>query len=316
MIPKPLGVSGASAAISENLLRMVFDCAPVGLAVLEVGEARLGKVIAANRELCKLLGYDYDDVIGEQLERLFDGIGASATTNIQPLMLGAVEHQHFEECLRRDDGELTFLAIDARRIECDGDAALAVVAVRDATDIHDLAARFAFVADHDLLTALLNRRGFETRLVEALARSVRYGETGAVVVLDLDRFKEVNDSNGHAAGDAVLQTIAEVLRKRLRTTDLVARVGGDEFALMIGHVDGPEALETVDELLGQIRDRIATMAGAAARVTVSAGIATFDRDHPTTVAQILEAADAALYDAKRAGRARAALAPMTWPDTQ
>jgi diguanylate cyclase (GGDEF)-like protein len=135
-------------------------------------------------------------------------------------------------------------------------------------------------------------------------------------VLDLDRFKEVNDSNGHAAGDAVLQTIAEVLRKRLRTTDLVARVGGDEFALMIGHVDGPEALETVDELLGQIRDRIATMAGAAARVTVSAGIATFDRDHPTTVAQIIEAADTALYDAKRSGRARATLAPMTWPDTQ
>jgi diguanylate cyclase (GGDEF)-like protein/PAS domain S-box-containing protein len=295
---------------------MVFDCAPVGLAVLEVGDGRLGTVVAANRELCKLLGYDHDDVIGEQLERLFDGIGASATTNIQPLMLGAVEHQHFEECLRRDDGELTFLAIDARRIDCDGDAALAVVAVRDATDIHDLAARFAFVADHDLLTALLNRRGFETRLVEALARSVRYGETGAVVVLDLDRFKEVNDSNGHAAGDAVLQTIAEVLRKRLRTTDLVARVGGDEFALMIGHVDGPEALETVDELLGQIRDRIATMAGAAARVTVSAGIATFDRDHPTTVAQIIEAADTALYDAKRSGRARATLAPMTWPDTQ
>jgi diguanylate cyclase (GGDEF)-like protein/PAS domain S-box-containing protein len=304
------------AGVSENLLRMVFDCAPVGLAVLEVGDGRLGKVIAANRELCRLLGYDHDDVIGEQLERLFDGIGASATTNIQPLMLGAVEQQHFEECLRRDDGELTFLAIDARRIECDGDAALAVVAVRDATDIHDLAARFAFVADHDLLTALLNRRGFETRLVEALARSVRYGETGAVVVLDLDRFKEVNDSNGHAAGDAVLQTIAEVLRKRLRTTDLVARVGGDEFALLIGHVDGPEALQTVDELLGQIRDRIATMAGAAARVTVSAGIATFDRDHPTTVAQIMEAADAALYDAKRSGRARAALAPMTWPDTQ
>jgi diguanylate cyclase (GGDEF)-like protein/PAS domain S-box-containing protein len=322
MNPKPLGVSGAASShppasgVSENLLRMVFDCAPVGLAVLEVGDGRLGTVIAANRELCKLLGYDHDDVIGQQLERLFDGIGASATTNIQPLMLGAVEHQHFEECLRRDDGELTFLAIDARRIECDGDAALAVVAVRDATDIHDLAARFAFVADHDLLTALLNRRGFETRLVEALARSVRYGETGAVVVLDLDRFKEVNDSSGHAAGDAVLQTIAEVLRKRLRTTDLVARVGGDEFALMIGHVDAAEALETVDELLGQIRDRIATMAGAAARVTVSAGIATFDRDHPTTVGQIIEAADAALYDAKRSGRARAALAPMTWPDTQ
>src|SRR5262249_48615394 len=139
--------------------------------------------------------------------------------------------------------------------------------------------------------------------------SVRYGDTGAVVALDLDYFKEVNDSNGHAAGDAVLQAIAEVLRKRLRTTDLVGRIGGDEFALMIGHVDGEGALRTVDELLEQIRERIATMHGAAARVTVSAGIATFDEEHPTTVALIMEAADAALYEAKRSGRARAALAP-------
>jgi diguanylate cyclase (GGDEF)-like protein/PAS domain S-box-containing protein len=300
-----------AAAVSGSLLRTVFDCAPVGIALLEFGDCRLGRVVAANQELCTLLGYDRDDVIGESLETLFDGVGAAATTTIQPLMLGAVEHQHFEECLRRDDGALTFLAIDARRVECEAEAgSLAVVAVRDATDIHDLAARFAFVADHDLLTALLNRRGFETRLVEAIARSVRYGENGAVVLLDLDRFKEVNDSNGHAAGDAVLQAIAEVLRKRLRTTDLVARVGGDEFALMIGHVDGEGAMRTVDELLEQLRDRIATMAGAATRVTVSAGIATFDGDNPTTVALVMEAADAALYDAKRSGRARASLAPQ------
>ena len=130
-------------------------------------------------------------------------------------------------------------------------------------------------------------------------------------MLDLDRFKEVNDTNGHAAGDAVLQAIAEVLRKRLRTTDLIARIGGDEFAVMINHVDGEAALGMVDELLEQIRERIGEMHGAAAHVTVSAGIAAFDKDHPTTVALIMEAADAALYDAKRAGRAQASLAPRT-----
>jgi diguanylate cyclase (GGDEF)-like protein/PAS domain S-box-containing protein len=300
-----------AAGVTESLLRLVFDCAPVGIALLELGEGRLGRVVAANQELCKLLGYDHEDVVGRPLDVLLEGIGASATTSIQPLQDGEVDHQHFEECLRRDDGALTFLAVDARRVAADGDTALAVVAMRDATDIHDLAARFAFVADHDLLTALLNRRGFETRLVEALARSVRYGDTGAVVVLDLDRFKEVNDTNGHAAGDAVLQTIAEVLRRRLRTTDLVARTGGDEFAVMIGHVDGEGALRKVDELLEALRDRIATLSGAAARVTVSAGVATFSKEQPTTVGQIMEAADAALYEAKRSGRAQAVLAPTT-----
>ena len=134
-------------------------------------------------------------------------------------------------------------------------------------------------------------------------------------MLDLDRFKEVNDTNGHAAGDAVLQAIAEVLRKRLRTTDLVARVGGDEFAVMIGHVDAEGALNMVNELLEQIRERIATMPGAAAEVTVSAGIAAYDKDHPTTVALIMEAADTALYEAKRSGRAQAALAPQIAAET-
>src|SRR5688572_29202194 len=88
MNPKPVGVPSAvpltpAAGVSESLLRLVFDCAPVGIAVLELGEGRLGRVLAANQELCKLLGYDYEDTVGQSLEVLLDGIGASATTSIQ-----------------------------------------------------------------------------------------------------------------------------------------------------------------------------------------------------------------------------------------
>jgi diguanylate cyclase (GGDEF)-like protein/PAS domain S-box-containing protein len=279
--------------------------------VLEAGDGRLGRVLVANQELCRLLGHDHDAVIGARLESLFDAVGASATTKIAPMMLESVEHHHFEECLRRDDGSLAFLSIDATRVTCGDDPRqLAVVSIRDATDIHDLAARFAFVADHDLLTALLNRRGFETRLVESLARSIRYGEMGGVVVLDLDNFKNVNDTDGHAAGDTLLQAVAEVLRTRLRSTDLVARVGGDEFALMVGRVDSRSAVVVVESLLEELRGRIATLAGAASKVTVSAGIALFDGEHPTTVQQVLEAAESALDDAKRTGRSRASLAAV------
>ena len=296
---------------TENLLRVAFESAPVGIAVLETGDGRLGRVLAANAVLCNLIGCDHLGVVGSRFDALLESVGATATTPPEPLLVDSAEPQHFEECLRRDDGSLAFLAIDVVRVESDDPSSLSVVSVRDATDIHDLAARFAFVADHDLLTALLNRRGFENRLVESLARSVRYGETGAVVVLDLDRFKAVNDTDGHAAGDTLLQAIAEVLRSRLRTTDLVARVGGDEFALMLGRVESASAIGTVESLLAELRARIETLAGTAARVTVSAGIALFDGEHPTTVARVLEVADAALYDAKRSGRARAVLAPQT-----
>jgi diguanylate cyclase (GGDEF)-like protein/PAS domain S-box-containing protein len=294
---------------SEILLRVAFESAPVGIAVFEVDGGTLGRVLAANDELCRLLGYGRDQVVGARLETLLDGVGAAATTSIEPFLLGTVAHHHFEECLRRKDGTLAFLSIDATRIESGKDEPpIAVVSVRDATDIHDLAARFAFVADHDLLTSLLNRRGFETRLVESLARSVRYHESGAVVLLDLDGFKTVNDQHGHAAGDAVLQAVAEVLRTRLRSTDLVSRMGGDEFAAMIGRIDADDAMGTVRCLLTELHQRIEALPGVAADVTVSAGVALFDGDHPTTVAQVLDVADGALRDAKESGPGHAVLA--------
>ena len=300
----------ASSAVSESLLDVAFESAPVGIAVIEADDGRLGRVLAANLELSRLLGCDHDAVVGARLETLFESVGAAATTTLEPLVLGAAENQHFEECLRRKDGSLAFLSIDATRVQGGDDPRpLAVVAIRNATDVHDLAARFAFIAHHDLLTALLNRRGFETRLVQTLAGAVRYREPGAVVLLDLDRLASVNETDGHTAGDALLQAVAEVLRGRLRTTDLVARVGGDEFALMVGHVDAGGAVHTVESLLEQLGARIATLSGAASRVTVSAGIAPFRADRPTTVAHLFEAAEAALADAKGAGGGQASLAP-------
>jgi diguanylate cyclase (GGDEF)-like protein/PAS domain S-box-containing protein len=301
---------GHSPDASEVLLRVAFESAPVGIAVFEVDNGTLGRVLAANEELCRLLGYTRDKVVGERLDALLDGVGAAATTSIEAFLLGNVEHHHFEECLRREDGSLAFLSIDATRVETGEDAPpIAVVSVRDATDVHDLAARFAFIADHDLLTALLNRRGFETRLVDTLARSVRYGESGAVVLLDLDGFKAVNAINGHAAGDTLLQAVAEVLRTRLRTTDLVARVGGDEFGVMIGRVDADDAMQTLRCLLDELAARITALPGEASGVTVSAGVALFDSDHPTTVGQMLDDAEAALENSKRSGRAAISLAP-------
>jgi diguanylate cyclase (GGDEF)-like protein/PAS domain S-box-containing protein len=302
--------SSLPPTVSESLLHLAFESAPVGIAVIEADDGRLGRVLAANQEVGRLLGYDPDAVVGARLESVLDSISAAATTTLEPLVPGAVEHHHFEECLRRDDGSLAFLSIDATLVQgAEEPHALAVVAIRNATDVHDLAARFAFVADHDLLTALLNRRGFETRLVQTLAAAARYREPGAVALLDLDRLASVNSSDGHTAGDGLLQAVAEVLRKRLRTTDLVARVGGDEFALMIGHVDPDAAVHTVQSLLEQLAARIATLSGEASRVTVSAGIAPFSADRLVTAAELLEAADAALVEAKRSGGGRALLAP-------
>jgi len=155
-------------------------------------------------------------------------------------------------------------------------------------------------ASHDPLTGLKNRRRFEEDLRTELARSRRERKAGAVLMLDLDNFKQVNDTLGHPAGDRVIADIADVLGERMRATDVVARLGGDEFAIALPRCELDEAEEVAEAISKAIR--VHTPPGEAApAITASIGICTFG---PETDAYetVLAAADHALYQAKRAGR--------------
>ncbi len=107
----------------------------------------------------------------------------------------------------------------------------------DITERKRVEAHLQHMADHDPLTGLLNRRRFEQELDRHVAHAQRYGTEGAVIVLDVDRFKQVNDAYGHSTGDRVITSVARVLRRRLRTTDTLARLGGDEFAVLLPKAD-------------------------------------------------------------------------------
>ncbi|MHB8507010.1 MAG: GGDEF domain-containing protein [Acidimicrobiales bacterium] len=151
-------------------------------------------------------------------------------------------------------------------------------------------------AGHDPLTGLLNRRSYEQQLAEAVARSRRYGWPFALVLIDLDDFKAVNDELGHAAGDAALRAIGAEIRAVLRRGDVAARLGGDEFALIILNADSPGALEP---LLERLRPKLAeVMAGRGVRF--SAGLACFPSDADDAVA-LQKLADERLYADKAAG---------------
>ncbi len=155
-------------------------------------------------------------------------------------------------------------------------------------------------ASHDPLTGLKNRRRFGEDLRTELARSRREQTTGAVLMLDLDNFKQVNDTLGHPVGDQTIADIAGVLHQRLRATDVVARLGGDEFAIVLPRCDLDEAEEVAEAVAGAIRLQ-APAGEAAPPVTASIGIATFG---PGTESDdvVLSAADSAMYEAKRGGR--------------
>lgn len=148
-------------------------------------------------------------------------------------------------------------------------------------------------ADIDPLTGLLNRRGFDRELRRALAYLARYGGSAALVYLDLDRFKPINDRHGHAAGDSVLQAVAAALNRSIRSSDLVARLGGDEFIVLLWNLDCSQAVAKARALEAAVARMAVDHAGLGLSVDASAGIAMLDpaEDAPAMIAR----ADAAMY---------------------
>jgi diguanylate cyclase (GGDEF)-like protein len=156
--------------------------------------------------------------------------------------------------------------------------------------------RLHYESLHDPLTGLYNRRGFDDHLAASISRSVRYGWSFGLVLLDLDGFKAINDRIGHQGGDTVLRSVGEQLRHGLRAGDIAARVGGDEFALLL-HIDG---LNSIDAIL----DRLHGGHGVndAGDITWTAGMAMCP-DEASSVDDLYRFADQRLYEAKHASKA-------------
>jgi diguanylate cyclase (GGDEF)-like protein len=161
--------------------------------------------------------------------------------------------------------------------------------------------KLAHQADHDSLTDVLTRRRFQEELAQQLAHTHRYGTPGAVLFVDLDNFKSVNDQLGHGAGDKILVRVATLLRRRLRDSDFLGRLGGDEFAVLLPRADAAQAETVAGQLLQAIAAEPAGVDGKAIAIAASIGIALIP-DHGTNAEDLLAHADAAMFRAKAAGR--------------
>ena len=167
-------------------------------------------------------------------------------------------------------------------------------------------AQLRYLADHDSLTGLLDRRRFRTELDQYVSFSARYGGQGAVMIIDIDGLKAVNDSLGHHAGDHLIRQVAAIMAERMRATDIVARLSGDEFAVLMPQTDTAGALQLGEDLRAQVAENTAPAPDAPSS-TISVGITMFGGEREVGAEAVLLAADQAMYRAKEGGRNQIAL---------
>ncbi len=167
-------------------------------------------------------------------------------------------------------------------------------------------AELRYLADHDSLTGLLNRRCFRAKLDRNVSFAARYGGQGAVMIIDIDGLKQVNDKLGHQPGDNLIRRVAEILRERVRTTDIVARLSGDEFAVLVPQADVAGALQLGEDLRAEVAESFPADSELG-MATISVGITMFGGKRNGGPEAVLVAADQAMYRAKEEGRNRIAL---------
>jgi diguanylate cyclase (GGDEF)-like protein len=167
-------------------------------------------------------------------------------------------------------------------------------------------AELRYIADHDSLTGLLDRRRFRAELDTYVSFTARYGGQGAVMIVDIDGLKAINDSLGHHAGDNLIRHVAAIMRERVRTTDIVARLSGDEFAVLMPQAETAGALQLGEDLRAQVAENAAAGLDIE-QATISVGITMFGGERGVGAEAVLVAADQAMYRAKEEGRNQTAL---------
>ena len=174
-----------------------------------------------------------------------------------------------------------------------------------------LQAEMAQLAGMDDLTGVANRRRFLSACGQACIRSIRSGRPFSVLVIDIDRFKAINDGHGHAAGDEFLKLVAHTARSQLRSQDMLARMGGDEFSVLMPETTAEQAAKTADRLVTAVRGASLSRNGATVGSTVSIGVAQWSPEIGGNPVPLLELADRALYLTKNCGRDGVSTAPFS-----
>lgn len=268
-----------------------------------------GTVRHINPTAERLLGRTLKMVRGVPLSSSVNLIDGVSREPVESTLYRALSERRVVSCrgdseLRRYDG--TVVAVEERSAPIfgrDGEVVGGVVVLRDVTESRAYHQRRSWEATHDLLTSLVNRREFENRVLDALTDVQSRRHSHVICYMDLDRFKLVNDSCGHAAGDELLVQIARLMQSRIRESDTLARLGGDEFGILLDGCNPQRGQLIAAEILAAVREFQFSWESRLFTIGVSIGLTTITAEHQT-VAEVLGEADSACYWAKEQGRNR------------
>ncbi len=274
----------------------LFEDAPHGIVVTDA----TGALVDANPAFAALVGRTTGDLVGTPLTALtaagHDGLAKHLGT------AAGGGHDESEWLAEAADGSTLHLSLTSTGVGAAATPGRLVVShVVDHTEEVRQQERLAHLTEHDTLTGLANRAVFERVTTRHLEACLAGKATGALLLLDLDHFKEVNDTLGHNVGDELISAVAKLLTENLREGDLVARLGGDEFAVLLPRADGAGARFVAQDILERVRLFAQTQEGVLRRVTASIGVVLIGDRH-TTLEDLVSTADMTMYDAKDAGR--------------
>ncbi len=296
-----------AATMTHDLGESAFADAGIPMAFVAPGEERggLDRIIVANAAMAFLTGRSQEELEGLDFAQLIHHDDISLFEDqIKRLREGEIETCSFEKRFEHADGHrvwgLATVALANHRNGPMKDSL--IVQVYDISERKHFVGQLEYFADHDPLTSLYNQRRFRIDVDRQLAYGRRHGGRGAVLMLDLDHFKTINDHYGHAAGDALIIAVAGALKQLSRETDVVARLGGDEFAILLPESSLADAHTHALKVLKTVNDVVVSGAGTGLRVGASCGLAGFTADDGQCADDVMINADLALYQAKESGR--------------
>ncbi len=292
-----LAIQNSRLKASEVRYRRLFEAAKDGILLVDYGN---GEITDVNASILKMLGYSRSDLLNKKLweAKPFKNVSACRTAFAE---LQSSEYVRFDHwTLEAQDDSVIDVEFVGNVYQVDGSKILQCN-IRDITDRKQAEARIHYMALHDALTGLPNRILLQDRLGQAIALACRNQKRVAVLMLDLDRFKHINDSLGHHIGDRLLEEVSMRLRACLRESDIVARLGGDEFVIALPSVSEKQDIEeVVRKILAALMEPF-HIDGHELQIGGSIGIGQYpiDGDNAGT---LLRAADTAMYEAKAQGR--------------